>query len=147
MYNKLACCIYPFLRKECHYSYNVASIYVFSSVFLHPTFFFYWHVQGYIIYRSLQVYQRSNTLVGHRVFSDFTLKIVRPNSRTWWVLTLKFVGHFSGASRTFWEEYVRPESMIVYTLGVYCMLKLCLLKVAILDGGQGHQTQFWKLTT
>ena len=28
------------LRKECHYSYNVASIYVFSSVFLHPTFFF-----------------------------------------------------------------------------------------------------------
>jgi hypothetical protein len=52
-----------------------------------------------------------------------------------------------GASRTFWEEYVRPESMIVYTLGVYCMLKLCLLKVAILDGGQGHQTQFWKLTT
>ena len=31
--------LYPFLRKECHYSYNVASIYVFSSVFLHPTFF------------------------------------------------------------------------------------------------------------
>jgi hypothetical protein len=23
-------------------------------------------------------------------------------------------------SRTFWEEYVRPESMIVDTLGVYC---------------------------
>jgi hypothetical protein len=36
------------------------------------------------------------------------------------VLTLKFVGHFSGVSRTFWEEYVRPESMIVDTLGVYC---------------------------
>ena len=36
------------------------------------------------------------------------------------VLTLKFVGHFSGVSRTFWEEYVRPENMIVDTLGVYC---------------------------
>ena len=36
------------------------------------------------------------------------------------VLTLKFVGHFSGVSQTFWEEYVRPESMIVDTLGVYC---------------------------
>ena len=34
------------------------------------------------LYRSLQVYQRSNTLVGHRVFSDFTLKIVRPNCPT-----------------------------------------------------------------
>ena len=34
---------------------------------------------------------------------------------------LKFVGHFSGVSRTFWEEYVQPESMIVDTLGVYCM--------------------------
>jgi hypothetical protein len=37
------------------------------------------------------------------------------------VLTLKFVGHFSGVSRTFWEKYVRPESMIVDKLGVYCM--------------------------
>jgi hypothetical protein len=36
------------------------------------------------------------------------------------VLTLKFVGHFSEVSRTFWEEYVRPESMSVDTLGVYC---------------------------
>jgi hypothetical protein len=36
------------------------------------------------------------------------------------VLTLKFVEHFSGVSRTFWEEYVRPESMSVDTLGVYC---------------------------
>ena len=36
------------------------------------------------------------------------------------MLTLKFVGHFSGVSRTFWEEYVRPESMGVDTLGVYC---------------------------
>ena len=36
------------------------------------------------------------------------------------VLTLKFVGHFSGVSRTFWEEYVQLESMIVDTLGVYC---------------------------
>ena len=70
------------LRKECHYSYNVASIYVFSSVFLHPTFFFYWHVQGYIIYRSLQVYQRSNTQVGQRVLSDFTPTTVRPNCPT-----------------------------------------------------------------
>jgi hypothetical protein len=25
--------------------------------------------------------------------------------------------------------------------------KICLLKVAILDGGQGHRTQFRKLTT
>ena len=25
-------------------------------------------------------------------------------------------------SRTFWEEYVRPESMIVDTLGVYCTI-------------------------
>jgi len=33
-------------------------------------------------------------------------------------LTLKFIGHFSGVSRTFWEEYVRPESMSVVTLGV-----------------------------
>ena len=33
-------------------------------------------------YRSLQVYQRSNTQVGHRVLSDFTLKIVRPNCQT-----------------------------------------------------------------
>ena len=33
-------------------------------------------------YRSLQVYQRSNTQVGHRVLSDFTLKIVRPNCPT-----------------------------------------------------------------
>ena len=31
-------------------------------------------------YRSLQVYQRSNTQVGHRVLSDFTLKIVRQMS-------------------------------------------------------------------
>ena len=37
------------------------------------------------------------------------------------VLTLKFVGHFSGVSRTFWEKYVRPESMIVDKLGVYFM--------------------------
>ena len=36
------------------------------------------------------------------------------------MLTLKFIGHFSGVSRTFWEEYVRPESMSVVTLGVYC---------------------------
>ena len=39
---------------------------------------------------------------------------VRPN-------TLKFVGHFSGVSQTFWEGYVRPESMSFDTLGVYCM--------------------------
>ena len=52
---------------------------------------------------------------------------VRSNSRTWRVLTLKFVGHFSGVSRTFWEEYVRPESMIVDTLGVYCMYLFVLL--------------------
>jgi hypothetical protein len=32
------------------------------------------------VYRSLQVYQRSNTQVGHRVLSDFTLKIVRQMS-------------------------------------------------------------------
>ena len=38
------------------------------------------------------------------------------------MLTLKFVGHFSGVSQTFWEEYVRPESMSVDTLGVYCTL-------------------------
>ena len=31
------------------------------------------------IYRSLQVYQRSNSQVEHRVLSDFTLKIVRQN--------------------------------------------------------------------
>ena len=31
------------------------------------------------VYRSLQVYQRSNSQVGHRVLSDFTLKIVRQN--------------------------------------------------------------------
>jgi hypothetical protein len=36
------------------------------------------------------------------------------------MLTLRFVGHFSGVSQTFWEEYVRPESMSVDTLGVYC---------------------------
>ena len=30
-------------------------------------------------YRSLQVYQRSYSQVGHRVLSDFTLKIVRQN--------------------------------------------------------------------
>ena len=39
---------------------------------------------------------------------------VRPNSWTWRVLTQ--------ICRTFWEEYVGPESMIVDTLGVYCML-------------------------
>ena len=33
-------------------------------------------------YRSLQVYQRSYSQVGHRVLSDFTLKIVRPNCPT-----------------------------------------------------------------
>jgi hypothetical protein len=27
------------------------------------------------------------------------------------------------------------------------MLKLCLLMAAILDGGRGHRTQFWKYTT
>ena len=27
------------------------------------------------------------------------------------------------------------------------MLKLCLLVAAILDGGSGHRTQFWKYTT
>jgi hypothetical protein len=32
------------------------------------------------IYRSLQVYQRSYSQVGHRVLSDFTLKIVRQMS-------------------------------------------------------------------
>ena len=31
-------------------------------------------------YRSLQLYQWSNTQVGHRVSSDFTLKIVRQMS-------------------------------------------------------------------
>ena len=36
------------------------------------------------------------------------------------VLTLKFVGHFSGVSRTFWENYGRLMSMIVEPLGVYC---------------------------
>ena len=48
------------------------------------------------------------------------------------MLTLKFVGHFSGVSRTFWGEYVRPESMIADTLGVYCLQtfpKLLLLLV------------------
>ena len=34
------------------------------------------------VYRSLQVYQRSNSQVGHRVLSDFTFKIVRPNCPT-----------------------------------------------------------------
>jgi hypothetical protein len=33
------------------------------------------------MYRSLQVYQRSNSQVGHRVLSDFTLKIVRQMPR------------------------------------------------------------------
>ena len=33
-----------------------------------------------MVYRSLQVYQRSNTQVGHRVLSEFTLKIVRQMS-------------------------------------------------------------------
>jgi hypothetical protein len=46
---------------------------------------------------------------------------VRPNSRTWRVLTLKIC-------RTFWEEYVRPKSMIVDTLGVYCT---CMQLVSI----------------
>ena len=32
-----------------------------------------------ITYRSLQVYQRSYSQVGHRILSDFTLKIVRQN--------------------------------------------------------------------
>ena len=36
------------------------------------------------------------------------------------MLTLKFVGHFSAVSLTFWEEYVRPESISIDTLGVYC---------------------------
>ena len=40
------------------------------------------------------------------------------------VLILKFVGHFSGASQAFWEEYVRPESMSVDTLRVYCMVSV-----------------------
>jgi hypothetical protein len=44
------------------------------------------------------------------------------------VLTLKFIGHFSGVSRTFWEGYVRPESMSVDTLGVYCTTEKCTLK-------------------
>ena len=35
---------------------------------------------GSSYYRSLQVYQQSNTQVGHRVLSDFTLKIVRQMS-------------------------------------------------------------------
>ena len=38
------------------------------------------HRKQIMIYRSLQVYQRSNTQVGHRVLSDFTLKIVRQMS-------------------------------------------------------------------
>ena len=37
---------------------------------------------------------------------------------------LSFIGHFSGVSRTFWEGYVRPESMSVDTLGVYCRWKI-----------------------
>jgi hypothetical protein len=37
-------------------------------------------IQKCLTYRSLQVYQRSNTQVGHRVLSDFTLKIVRQMS-------------------------------------------------------------------
>ena len=40
------------------------------------------------------------------------------------MLTLKFIGHFSGVSRTFLEEYVRPESMSVVTLGVYIILDI-----------------------
>ena len=30
--------------------------------------------------------------------------------------------------RTFWEEYVGPESMIVDTLGVYCIYMLTILQ-------------------
>jgi hypothetical protein len=39
---------------------------------------------------------------------------------------LKFVGHFSGVSQTFWEGYVQPESMSVDTLGVYCTYPIFL---------------------
>ena len=39
---------------------------------------------------------------------------VRPNTRS--------EGVDSQICRTFWERYVRPESMSVDTLGVYCMV-------------------------
>ena len=48
--------------------------------------FFVFHINDTVdifqmcIYRSLQVYQRSYSQVGHRVLSDFTLKIVRQMS-------------------------------------------------------------------
>ena len=74
--------------------------------------------------------------IDHKMFDKFTSRNVkkifkyplsRPTTmseqivRLKRVLTLKFVRHFSGVSRTFWEKYVRPESMIIDTLGVYCM--------------------------
>ena len=65
--------------------------------------------------------------ISRNVKTIFKYPLSRPTtmvgSRTWRGLTLKFVGHFSGVSRTFWEEYVRPESMIVDTLGMYCSCK------------------------
>ena len=38
-----------------------------------------WFQDMALMYRSLQVYQRSYSQVGHRVLSDFPLKIVRQN--------------------------------------------------------------------
>jgi hypothetical protein len=43
-------------------------------------------------------------------------------TRTFYTPERKYAYKYSQICRTFWEEYVRPESMSVDTLGVYCIL-------------------------
>ena len=70
--------------------------------------------------------------IDHKMFDMFTSRNVKkifkyPLSRpTMTMMSDQIVGlrecwlSDSQICRTFWEEYVRPESMIVDTLGVYC---------------------------
>jgi hypothetical protein len=66
------------------------------------------------LYRVIQI--RLKKIVFDLLF--FSMSSIRVHLQSY-----KFVGHFSGVSQTFWEEYVQPESMSVDTLGVYCITK------------------------
>ena len=70
--------------------------------------------------------------IDHKMFDMFTSRNVkkifkyplsRPTTMSDQIVGLRecWLSNLSDICQTFWEEYVRPESMIVDILGVYCM--------------------------
>ena len=59
--------------------------------------------------------------IDHKMFDIFTSRKVKKNLL---ISTLTSDHDVRPNCRTFWEEYVGPESMIFDTLGVYCTCKI-----------------------